>query len=118
MRGRRITTIRFMKAIIALVLALGLTVALVAEGAPDQPHMRAALELLQAAKESDNPLPMLRAARKHMVNAAKNKKGERIDAISAIDQAMAFATTGDQAKARQKIKHAISQVHSGMSKAN
>jgi len=89
----------------------------IAPAAPDQPHMRAAVDLLNAAKTAENPLPALRAAKKHLHAARRNKRGERRDALEAVDEAIALATVGDKNKMRQKIDHAVAQIHSGMSKA-
>ena len=79
--------------------------------------MRAAVELLQSAKKAEKPLPMLTAAKKHIQKARPNKKGERYDALEAVNEAIAQATAGDREKMEQKINHAISQLHSGMAKA-
>lgn len=86
------------------------------QAAPEQPHMQAAIELLQAAKKSDQPLPMLKAARKHIQKAKANKGGERPDAAESINAAIGFATTGDRTKMEAKINDAIAHIHSGMSK--
>jgi predicted esterase len=107
------THLLFGAVLFALLAFVGMTVA-----APDQPHMRAAVELLQSAKKSDQPLPMLQAAKKHLLKARPNKKGERYDALEAVNEAIAQATVGkDREKMEQKINHAISQIHSGMAKA-
>ena len=84
---------------------------------PDQPHMRAALELLQSAKKSDQPLPMLMSARKHLKNAAKNKGGARVEALELVNEAIAQAKVGDPKKTEQKINAAIANIHSGMGNA-
>jgi hypothetical protein len=105
----------FLVGVVMLVM-LVMCLSLKAE-APDQPHMRAAIELLQAAKKAEKPLPMLSAAKKHIQKAAKNKKGERIDALKAVNEAIACATVGDKEKLEQKVNHAIAQLHSGMAKA-
>lgn len=86
------------------------------QASSNQPHMDAAIELLQAAKKSDQPLPMLIAARKHIQKARANKGGERPDAAESVNAAIAFATTGDRAKMEAKINDAIAHLHSGISK--
>ena len=108
-----------MKTVGALLSGLAMFLVWVnfATGAPDQPHMRAAIELLQAAKKAEMPLPMLNAARKHIRQASPNKKGERGDALAAVNEAIALATVGDRQKMEQKVNHAIAQLHSGMAKA-
>ncbi|MFN2507562.1 MAG: hypothetical protein ABR589_02180 [Chthoniobacterales bacterium] len=89
----------------------------VALAAPDQPQMRAAIDLLNAAKKAENPLPVLRAAKKHLEKGRHNKGGERRDALEAVNAAIAEATVGDKNKMNQKIDHAVAQIHLGMSKA-
>ncbi|RBP39144.1 hypothetical protein DES53_110168 [Roseimicrobium gellanilyticum] len=84
---------------------------------PDQPHMRAALELLQSAKKSDQPLPMLTSARKHLKNASKNKGGARVEALELVNEAIAQAQVGDKKKTEQKINAAIANIHSGIGNA-
>ncbi|HYF34907.1 MAG TPA: hypothetical protein VD994_06400 [Prosthecobacter sp.] len=108
-----------MKTIVAILSGLLILfgASSLATAAPDQPHMRAAIELLQAAKQANKPLPMLNAAKKHIQKAAPNKKGERVDALAAVNEAIASATTGDKEKMEQKVNHAIAQLHSGMAKA-
>jgi hypothetical protein len=86
--------------------------------ADHQPHMKAALELLQAAKASDNPMPMLKSAKKHLVKADNNKGGARVQAIEAVNDAMAQVEVGDKEKAKQKITAAIANVHNGMGNSN
>ena len=79
--------------------------------------MRAALELLQAAKESNNPLPMLNSAKQRLNNAAKNKGGERLEAIDYVEEAITKAKERDFDKMKQKINAAIANIHQGMGKA-
>ena len=95
---------------IALHLTIGPALA-------EPPHMSAALELLQAAKKSDKPMPMLQAARKHLENAKKNKEGERVEALRDVKEAMAQAQVGDLKKMEQKINSAIANIHQGKDKA-
>jgi len=84
----------------------------------DQPHMRAAIDALQAAKTAELPLPHLEAARKHLNQSSWNKRGSRLDAIEIVNDAIKLAKTGDLEKMRQKIGRAIAEVHSGMDKAH
>jgi len=83
----------------------------------DQPHMREAIGHLEAARTAKEPLTSLNAARRELVLAKPNKKGQRKDAIGYVDQAIAFATTGDKAKMQEKITKAISNVKSGIARA-
>lgn len=83
----------------------------------DQPHMRAALELLQSAKKSDQPLPMLNAAKKKLEDAPKNKAGGRKQALEAVNDAIAELRTGDKKKMGEKIDSAIANIHQGMDNA-
>ena len=100
-------------AIIAGCLLAAPTAALSA----DQPRMRAAIDLLQEAKKSDNPIPLMQEAKTRLKNASHNKGGSRVDAIEELNKAIAFAKAGDLDKARGKINRVISEIHSGMDKA-
>jgi hypothetical protein len=82
-----------------------------------QPHMRNAIGHLEAAKTAKEPLVSLKAARKELVLARHNKKGERIDALGHVDQAIAFATTGDRKAMLERITKAIGTVKSGIARA-
>lgn len=86
------------------------------KAAPDQPNMRAALELLQQAKKADQPLPLLNSARHRLKIAAKNKGGNRLEAIEYVNEAITCAKTGDLKKMEQKVNAAIANIHSGMGK--
>ena len=79
--------------------------------------MRRAIAHLEAAKTAKDPLVFLKAARKELVDAKSNKEGERKDAIELVDQAMAFATTGDKKTMTEKITKAISNAKSGIARA-
>lgn len=83
----------------------------------DQPRMRNAIAHLEAAKTALDPKASLRAARKALVNAKTNKEGERRDAIGLVDEAIAFATTGDKKTMLVKIDKAIANVKSGIARA-
>ena len=83
----------------------------------DQPHMRTALGHLEAARTAKDPLTSLRAARKALVKAKPNKAGQRKDAIGYVDEAIAFATTGDKEKLQEKVSKAISNVKSGIARS-
>lgn len=85
--------------------------------ADDQPHMREAIGHLEAARTAKAPLTSLNAARKELVSAKPNKKGQRKDAIAYVDEAIAYATTGDRAKMQEKITKAISNVKSGIARS-
>lgn len=83
----------------------------------DQPHMRNAIGHLEAAKTAEKPLVSLRAAHKALVNAKANKEGERKDAIALVNEAIAFATTGDTKTMLVKIDKAIANVKSGVARS-
>ena len=102
------------------VISLCVVLAVFLAGTPlfaDQGHMRAALELLQAAKKADQPLPMLKSARKHLENAPKAKGGARAQALQQLNEAVAQATVGDKKKMSQKIDSAIANIHQHMGNA-
>ena len=99
-----------------LIIAVLAVLVLLLSHAPvfaEQPHMAAALELLQAAKKSDQPLPMLKSAKKHLEDAKKNKAGARVEAIAAVNDAIAELRVGDKKKMAQKIDSAIANIHQG-----
>lgn len=80
-------------------------------------HMRNAIGHLEAAQTAKEPLVCLRAARRELIKAKPNKEGERKDAIEYVDEAIAFATTGDSKAMQEKITKAISNVKSGIARA-
>jgi len=100
-----------------ILVALALFVGSAVISRADQPHMRAAIDALQAAKTAELPLPHLEAARKHLNQSSQDKRGSRKDAIEIVNDAIKFAKEGDMEKMRQKIARAIAEVHSGMEKA-
>lgn len=79
-----------------------------------QPKMQAALDLLEQAKASPEPIPLLEQAKSNLQEAAHNKGGRRLDAIEAIDKAIEVAKSG--ADPTGKISHAITMVKSGISR--
>ena len=70
--------------------------------------------LLQGAKVAENPLPLLKDAKKQLQQAARNKGGRRVEAIEAVDEAILLAQAGHKDQAVSKITHAIALVRSGM----
>ncbi len=84
----------------------------------DLPHLRKAIDDLQAAKESSNPMPLLQSARKHLNEANRgNKVGDRNDALDKVKEAIAELKAGDRKKMEQKINAAIANIHQGKDKA-
>jgi soluble cytochrome b562 len=79
--------------------------------------MRAAIGHLEAAKTAAKPLTSLQAARKSLVNAKSNKEGQRKDAIGYVDEAIAYATTGDKKTMLLKIDKAIANAKSGIARS-
>jgi hypothetical protein len=100
-----------------ILLALALLVGSAMISRADQPHMRAAIEALQAAKTAELPVPHLELARRHLNQSSPDKRGSRLDAIEIVNDAIKLAKAGDLEKMRQKIGRAIAEVHSGMDKA-
>lgn len=86
-------------------------------GERGQPRMQDAVSLLKAAKTAQDPLPLLHKARARLQSARRNKGGERVDAIKAVNEAIVFAETGDKKKMSTKIDVAIAQTHGGMAHA-
>ena len=101
-----------MKAIYVLLLMIvGGLVAAKAGEAP-QPHMVAATDALQAARDSKEPIPLLEKARTELEHAKHNKAGRRPEAIEAVNEAIEQVKKGEDATA--KITHAIAMVRAGM----
>ena len=99
---------------LAIVIAIGLVIPIASLYA-DQPRMESAIDLLQAAKTSKAPIPLLQKAKEKIQKAAHNKGGRRPDAIEAIKEAIGVAKSGGNPEA--KINHAIAMIHSGEDRA-
>jgi hypothetical protein len=107
-----------MKRILALILlVLAPLTATCAKDPTKGDHMRNAIGHLEAAKTAKEPVISLQAARRELVKAKANKAGERKDAIEYVDEAIAYATTGDKGKMQEKITKAIGNVKSGIARA-
>lgn len=107
-----------MNRVLALALLLWVPVSLLCAKDPTKrDHMRNAIGHLEAAQTAKDPLTSLQAARRELVKAKSNKEGERKDAIEYVDEAIAFATTGDAKMMQEKITRAISNVKSGIARA-
>lgn len=84
----------------------------------DLPNQRKAIDDLQAAKKSSDPMPLLQSAKKHLAQANKgNKAGDRNDALDKVKEAIAELKAGDRQKMEQKINAAISNIHQGKDKS-
>jgi Skp family chaperone for outer membrane proteins len=84
----------------------------------DLPNQRKAIDDLQAAKKSSDPMPLLQSAKKHLAQANKgNKAGDRDDALDKVKEAIAELKAGDRQKMEQKINAAISNIHQGKDKS-
>ena len=82
------------------------------------PNQRKAIDDLQAAKKSSDPMPLLESARKHLSQATKgNKVGDRDDAVAKVDEAIAELKAGDTKKMEQKINAAIANINQGKDKS-
>lgn len=97
------------------MLILGMSALPVA--AEDSPGVRAAIDLLQAAKKAADPVPLLQDARKQLKNAEGIKGSIRLEAQQLIKEAIAEAGTGDKKKVEPKINAAIAKIHKGVGKA-
>lgn len=99
--------------IIALIVTLfgGLSLA---HAEAYQPVMQETLDLLEQAKASPEPLPLLEKARTTLQGARNNKGGRKQDALKSIDEAIEIAKSGGDPKS--KISHAITMVKSGISR--
>jgi hypothetical protein len=98
-----------------LMLILGLTIAPLHA---DLPHLRKAVDELQAAKKSSDPMPLLKSAKQHLTSANRgNKAGDKDDALDKIQEAMAALKAGDKRKMEQKINSAIVNINRGKNKS-
>jgi hypothetical protein len=77
-----------------------------------EPRMEKAIQLLQQAQASPNPVPLLEQAQQHLQNATGNKAGFKVNAIKTIKQAIKAAQRGSNVQAQ--IGQAIAQVQAGI----
>lgn len=77
-----------------------------------EPRMEKAIQLLQQAQVSPNPVPLLEQAQQHLQNATGNKAGFKVDAVKTIKQAIKGAQRGNNVRAQ--IGQAIAQVQTGI----
>lgn len=76
-----------------------------------------AVDLLQSAKKSSEPMPLLLSARDAISDANKgDKRGDRSDAMEYVKAAIDALKNNDKSKMTQKINAAIAQLHSGKDK--
>lgn len=103
-----------MKSIFAVLMSLVSGFAIVTAQANEaiQPKMDAATELLQQARDSKEPLPLLEKAADELHHAKHNKGGRRPEAIQQVEEAIALVKDGKDATA--KITHALALVRSGI----
>lgn len=84
----------------------------------DLPQQRKAIDELQAAKTSSDPLPLLESAKARLGKANKgNKAGDRDDAVDKVQEAIDELKAGDKKKMEQKINAAIANIHQGKDKS-
>ena len=96
-----------------LVLGLAATPA----SAADESGVSTAIDLLQSAKKSDSPVPILHEAHKQLKNASGIKGSVRLEAQQLIKAAIAEAQTGNKQKVEQKVNAAIAKIHKGVGNA-
>lgn len=77
-----------------------------------EPRMEKAIQLLQQAQASPNPVPLLEKAQEHLQNATGNKAGFKVDAVKTIKQAIKQSQRG--ANVQAQIGQAIAQVQAGI----
>ena len=84
----------------------------------DLPQQRKALDELQAAKKSSDPMPLLESAKNRLSKANKgNKAGDRDDAVDKIEEAIKELQAGNKERMEQKINAAIANIHQGKGKS-
>ena len=77
-----------------------------------EPRMEKAIQLLQQAQASPNPVPLLQKAEEHLQNATGNKAGFKVQAVKTIKQAIKQAQRGTNVQAQ--IGQAIAQIQAGI----
>ena len=107
--AQRVSVVRLVTLIITVFSGLSL-----AHAEAYQPIMQETLDLLEQAKAAPEPLPLLQKARATLQSARNNKGGRKQDALKSIDEGIAIAQSGGDAKG--KISHAITMVKSGISR--
>jgi hypothetical protein len=93
---------------LALIALFFLSLAPAALADRPQPRMKEALALLEAARDSDKPKPLLEMAKTKLERGRGNKGGRRLDALEAVNDALDLVAKGKDPKA--KITHAITMV--------
>ena len=101
-----------MKPLFSLLFTVMFALSLANAHEVPQPKMDAATELLQQARDSKEPLPLLEKAAAELKHAKHNKGGRRPEAIEQVDEAIALVKEGKDATA--KITHALALVRAGM----
>lgn len=77
-----------------------------------EPRMEKAIQLLQQAQASPNPVPLLEKAQEHLHNATGNKAGFKVQAIKTIKQAIKQSQRGNNVQGQ--ISQAIAQIQAGI----
>lgn len=103
----------FILGILSVVVLLGSPLRLVAA----QPEMNDAIEQLEKAKHSDHPIEHLEKAKWHLEEAARNKHGERLEAIHQVHEALEAARKGDRHRMEEHVERAIHEVREGKHEA-
>lgn len=78
-----------------------------------QPHMQAALRILQEAKAAPS-VEILVKAKKQLQKASPDKGGHRVRALEFVDLAIRAVSEGTQQQALTRINQAIAQIESGV----
>jgi hypothetical protein len=77
-------------------------------------QMHEAADALHAAQSSANPIGDLEKARRSLDFAIKNKRGNRIEAIHFIDQAIDAIKAGQRIAANKLIEQALGDIDKGI----
>lgn len=103
---------RTRRMLITLIPTLVASLAVGAYNEP-QPHMQAALRILQAAKAAPAMDALIRA-KKQLQKASPDKGGHRVRALDSVDHAIRALNAGSQQLAITRINQAIAQIESGL----
>ena len=78
-----------------------------------QPEMNSAIEQLEKAKRAEHPIEHLEKAKTHLEEAEHNKKGERVEALHQVHEAIEAARKGEHGRMEEHINRAIAEVREG-----
>ena len=82
-----------------------------------QPEMNDAIEQLEKAKHAEHPMEHLEKAKLHLEEAEHNKRGERVEAIHQVNEAIEAHRKGEHKLMEEHIDFAIKEIREGKHEA-